>query len=140
VSHRYFRSSCHRHLVSRHCRLLSCQCRLLSCQCHLLKSLVNLPLAIMQATAYLNAKSCTIAEYLGIYEASSDNVIKLLSKDFEDVRRYPVPPPLACAYIREIVNGATRVVRRRIRCQNIILPPARLCVSSSWLDMVRLRQ
>ena len=55
----------------------------------LIKSLVNLPLAIMQAAVYLNAKGCTIAEYLKIYEESSDNVIKLLSKDFEDVRRYP---------------------------------------------------
>jgi hypothetical protein len=55
----------------------------------LLKSLVNLPLAIMQAAAYLNAKGCTIAEYLRIYKESSDNVIMLLSKDFEDIRRYP---------------------------------------------------
>ena len=55
----------------------------------ILKSLVNLPLAIMQATAYLNAKSCTIAEYLKIYKESNDNIIKLLSKDFEDIRRYP---------------------------------------------------
>jgi hypothetical protein len=55
----------------------------------LLEWLVNLPLAIMQAAAYLNAKGSTIAEYLKIYEESSDNVIKLLSKDFEDVRRYP---------------------------------------------------
>jgi hypothetical protein len=43
----------------------------------------------MQVAAYLNAKGCTIAEYLRIYEESSDNVIKLLSKDFEDIRRYP---------------------------------------------------
>ena len=55
----------------------------------LLKSLVNLPLAIMQAAAYLNANSSTITEYLRIYEESSDNVIKLLSKEFEDVRRCP---------------------------------------------------
>ena len=55
----------------------------------LLKSLVNLPLAIMQAAVYLNAKDSTIAEYLRIYKESSDNVIKLLSKDFEDIRRYP---------------------------------------------------
>ena len=43
----------------------------------------------MQAAAYLNAKGCTIAEYLRIYKQSSDNIIKLLSKDFEDIRRYP---------------------------------------------------
>ena len=55
----------------------------------LLNSLVNLPLAIMQAAAYLNVNCCTIAEYLSLYEKSSDGVIKFLSKDFEDVRRYP---------------------------------------------------
>ena len=66
----------------------------------LLKSLVNLPLAIMQAAAYLNAKGCTIAEYLRIYEQSSDNVIKLLSKDFEDIRRYPgMKNPVATTWL-----------------------------------------
>ena len=54
----------------------------------LLEFLVNLPLAIVQAAAYLNVKSITIAKYVRIYEGSSDNMIKLLSKDFEDTRRY----------------------------------------------------
>ncbi|KFY96250.1 hypothetical protein V500_02532 [Pseudogymnoascus sp. VKM F-4518 (FW-2643)] len=66
----------------------------------LLKSLVNLPLAIMQAVAYLNAKGSTIAEYLRIYEESSDNVIKLLSKDFEDTTRYPgMKNPIATTWL-----------------------------------------
>jgi tetratricopeptide (TPR) repeat protein len=66
----------------------------------LLKLLVNLPLAIMQAVAYLNAKGVTIAEYLRIYEESSDNVIKLLSKDFEDRRRYPgMKNPVATTWL-----------------------------------------
>jgi tetratricopeptide (TPR) repeat protein len=55
----------------------------------LLELLAHLPLAIMQAAAYLNAKGSTISEYLRIYEESSDNTIKLLSKDFEDIMRYP---------------------------------------------------
>jgi tetratricopeptide (TPR) repeat protein len=66
----------------------------------LLKSLVNLPLAIMQAAAYLNAKSSTIAEYLRLYTESGDNVIKLLSKDFEDIRRYPgMKNPVATTWL-----------------------------------------
>jgi tetratricopeptide (TPR) repeat protein len=66
----------------------------------LLKSLVNLPLAIMQAAAFLNANTCTITEYLRIYKESSDNVIKLLSKDFEDVRRYPgIKNPVATTWL-----------------------------------------
>ena len=66
----------------------------------LLKLLVNLPLAVMQAVAYLNAKGATIAEYLRIYEESSDSVIKLLSKDFEDRRRYPdMKNPIATTWL-----------------------------------------
>jgi tetratricopeptide (TPR) repeat protein len=66
----------------------------------LLKLLVNLPLAIMQAVAYLNAKSVTIAEYLRIYDESSDSVIKLLSKDFDDRRRYPdMKNPIATTWL-----------------------------------------
>jgi len=66
----------------------------------LLKLLLNLPLAIMQAVAYLNAKGTTIAEYLRIYEESSGSVIKLLSKDFEDRRRYPgMKNPVATTWL-----------------------------------------
>ncbi|KAH8588542.1 hypothetical protein B0O99DRAFT_746711 [Bisporella sp. PMI_857] len=66
----------------------------------LLELLVNLPLAIMQAAAYLNAKVSTIAEYLKIYNESSSNVIKLLSKDFEDIRRYPgMKNPVATTWL-----------------------------------------
>jgi hypothetical protein len=55
----------------------------------LLELLAHLPLAIMQAAAYLNAKGSTISEYLRIYEESSDSTMKLLSKDFQDIMRYP---------------------------------------------------
>jgi tetratricopeptide (TPR) repeat protein len=66
----------------------------------LLKLLTNLPLAIMQAVAYLNAKDSTIAEYLKIYEESSENTIKLLSKDFEERRRYPgMKNPVATTWL-----------------------------------------
>ncbi|KAH9221738.1 hypothetical protein DL95DRAFT_421304 [Leptodontidium sp. 2 PMI_412] len=55
----------------------------------LLELLVNLPLAII-----------TINEYLRIYEESSENVIKLLSKDFEDGRRYPgMKNPVATTWL-----------------------------------------
>jgi tetratricopeptide (TPR) repeat protein len=55
----------------------------------LLELLVNLPLAIVQAAAYLNENTTTIAQYLQIYEESSDGFIQLLSEDFEDEGRYP---------------------------------------------------
>jgi len=54
----------------------------------------------MQAAAYLNAKNSSITEYLRIYEESSDNVIKLLSKDVEDIRRYPgMKNPVATTWL-----------------------------------------
>ncbi|KAH8585352.1 hypothetical protein B0O99DRAFT_713026 [Bisporella sp. PMI_857] len=66
----------------------------------LLKLLVNLPLAIMQVAAYLNANVSTIAEYLRIYNESSNSVIKLLSKDFKDVKRYPsIKNPVATTWL-----------------------------------------
>ncbi|KIN05367.1 hypothetical protein OIDMADRAFT_177562 [Oidiodendron maius Zn] len=66
----------------------------------LLKLLVHLPLAIMQAAAYLNANVSTIAEYLRIYEESSENVIRLLSENFEDIRRYPgMKNPVATTWL-----------------------------------------
>jgi len=66
----------------------------------LLKLLANLPLAIMQAVAYLNANGTTIAEYLQIYEESDENIIKLLSKDFDDRRRYPdMKNPIATTWL-----------------------------------------
>jgi len=55
----------------------------------LLELLVNLPLAIVQAAAYLNENTTTIAQYLQIYEESGDGFIQLLSEDFEDEGRYP---------------------------------------------------
>jgi tetratricopeptide (TPR) repeat protein len=66
----------------------------------LLELLVNLPLAIIQAAAYLNAKGSTITEYLRLYKESSDNTVKLLSKDFEDIRRYPgMKNPVATTWL-----------------------------------------
>jgi hypothetical protein len=54
----------------------------------------------MQAATYLNAKDSTITKYLRIYEESSDNTIKLLSKDFEDIRRYPgMKNPVATTWL-----------------------------------------
>jgi tetratricopeptide (TPR) repeat protein len=50
--------------------------------------LVNLPLAIMQAAAYLNSKSTTILQYLELYKESSKNEITLLEMDFKGRWRY----------------------------------------------------
>ncbi|KAH8684468.1 putative kinesin [Tricladium varicosporioides] len=66
----------------------------------LLELLVNFPLAIIQAAAYINAKDSSIAEYLRIYQESNENTIALLSKDFKGARRYPdVKNPVATTWL-----------------------------------------
>ncbi|KAK2051834.1 hypothetical protein LY76DRAFT_373373 [Colletotrichum caudatum] len=55
----------------------------------LLEHLTYLPLAIRQASAYMACnKSVTVSKYLEYCKASSERLVKLLSKDFEDQYRY----------------------------------------------------
>lgn len=54
----------------------------------LLDKLCNLPLAITQAAAYINANGIDLATYLSLLEDQEDVVIELLSEDFEDEGRY----------------------------------------------------
>jgi tetratricopeptide (TPR) repeat protein len=66
----------------------------------LLKLLVNLPLAIKQAATYLNENNSSIIEYIKVYKESNDSVIKLISKEFEDLRRYPdTKNPIATTWL-----------------------------------------
>jgi tetratricopeptide (TPR) repeat protein len=54
----------------------------------LLEQLTFLPLAIVQAAAYINENRCALSEYLLLLEAQEQDVVELLSEDFEDDRRY----------------------------------------------------
>ncbi|KAM0478578.1 hypothetical protein ACHAPX_005167 [Trichoderma viride] len=54
----------------------------------LLDKLCNLPLAITQAAAYINANGIDLATYLSLLEDQEDVVVDLLSEDFEDEGRY----------------------------------------------------
>jgi tetratricopeptide (TPR) repeat protein len=54
----------------------------------LLNKLANLPLAITQAAAYINANCIDLATYVSLLEDQEDVVIDLLSEDFEDEGRY----------------------------------------------------
>ncbi len=55
----------------------------------LLKRLTCLPLAIVQAAAYINANSITLGDYISILGEADDVVVDLLSEHFEDEGRYP---------------------------------------------------
>jgi hypothetical protein len=54
----------------------------------LLTQLTYLPLAIVQAAAYINENMISFAEYISMWADQEVNVIDLLSEDFEDDGRY----------------------------------------------------
>ncbi len=54
----------------------------------LLEQLTFLPLAISQATAYINKKGITVSDYLVLLKEQETEVVELLSKDFGDDGRY----------------------------------------------------
>jgi tetratricopeptide (TPR) repeat protein len=54
----------------------------------LLEQLTFLPLAIVQAAAYINENEISILEYLSLFKDTEENIIAVLSEDFEDDGRY----------------------------------------------------
>ncbi|OCK89205.1 purine and uridine phosphorylase [Cenococcum geophilum 1.58] len=74
----------------------------------LLDLLANLPLAIRQASAYMNENQMSTTTYLEIYRSDDDDMIHLLSQDFEDLGRYEnVKNPIAMTWLvsfREILR------------------------------------
>jgi tetratricopeptide (TPR) repeat protein len=66
----------------------------------LLKHLTCLPLAIVQAAAYINENGIAIADYLSLLEEQEEEVIDLLSEEFEDEGRYrSVKNPIATTWL-----------------------------------------
>jgi len=66
----------------------------------LVGELTYLPLAIVQAAAYVNENSMTLMRYLSLLNEQEDDVIELLSEEFEDDWRYPsVKNPVATTWL-----------------------------------------
>ncbi|KAF1809665.1 HET-domain-containing protein [Eremomyces bilateralis CBS 781.70] len=57
-------------------------------KCLIGHDLTYLPLAIVQAAAYINANGTSIADYLSLLDEQDESMIELLSEDFEDDGRY----------------------------------------------------
>ena len=53
-----------------------------------LETLCCLPLAITQAVSYINKNGISITEYTELCDSSEDDIIEVLSEDFEDEGRY----------------------------------------------------
>ena len=58
------------------------------CVSDLLERLTFLPLAIVQAAAYINENGTALLSYVSLLKEQEEDVIDLLSEDFEDERRY----------------------------------------------------
>jgi hypothetical protein len=66
----------------------------------LLTRLTYLPLAIVQAAVYINENGISLADYLSLLEEQEEDVIDLLSKDFENEGRYhDVKNPVATTWL-----------------------------------------
>ena len=66
----------------------------------LLAQLTYLPLAIVQAAAYINENRITLADYLSLLADQEEEVIDLLSEEFEDDGRYHnVKNPVATTWL-----------------------------------------
>jgi len=67
---------------------------------NLLDNLTHLPLAIKQAAAYMNKTKMSVSEYLALYEGNDDDLLHLLSEEFEDQGRYrEVKNPIASTWL-----------------------------------------
>ncbi|KAF1813614.1 HET-domain-containing protein [Eremomyces bilateralis CBS 781.70] len=66
----------------------------------LLAKLMYLPLAIIQAAAYINENGTSITEYLSVLKGQEEDTIDILSEDFEDAGRYHnVKNPVATTWL-----------------------------------------
>ncbi|KAF1811768.1 HET-domain-containing protein [Eremomyces bilateralis CBS 781.70] len=66
----------------------------------LVTQLTYLPLAIVQAAAYINANDTSITDYLSLLDEQDTSIIELLSEDFEDDGRYRnIKNPVATTWL-----------------------------------------
>ncbi|KIM93232.1 hypothetical protein OIDMADRAFT_75421, partial [Oidiodendron maius Zn] len=66
----------------------------------LLQQLIYLPLAIVQAAAYINENGITLGDYLSLLGSQEEEVVELLSEEFEAHGRYRnVKKPVATTWL-----------------------------------------
>jgi hypothetical protein len=75
----------------------------------LLAQLTYLPLAIVQALAYINENGISIANYISLLAEKDESTIELLSEDFEDEGRYDnIKNPVATTWLISFEQIAQR--------------------------------
>jgi AAA+ ATPase superfamily predicted ATPase len=73
----------------------------------LLKQLTFLPLAIVQAAAYINENGIALPDFLSLLEEQEQDVVNLLSEDFEDDGRYPNIPECCGNYLAYFIRTSS---------------------------------
>ena len=75
----------------------------------LLQKLTNLPLAIVQAAAYINENEITLSEYAILLDDTEQNIIDVLREEFEDEGRYrDIKNPIATTWLISFEQIRTR--------------------------------
>ncbi|KAF2185377.1 TPR-like protein [Zopfia rhizophila CBS 207.26] len=66
----------------------------------LLRLLTFLPLAIVQAAAYIHENDMSLTEYVSLFDDREENIIEVLSEDFKDEGRYrDLKNPIATTWL-----------------------------------------
>jgi NB-ARC domain len=74
-----------------------------------LRKLTYLPLAVVQAVAYINVNQITLSEYAALLDDTEQNVIDTLSEEFEDEGRYEdIRNPVATTWLISFKQIQTR--------------------------------
>ncbi|KAH0562201.1 hypothetical protein GP486_003102 [Trichoglossum hirsutum] len=75
----------------------------------LLRKLTYLPLAIIQAAAYINSNQISLSEYASLLDDTEENLIDILSEEFEDEGRYKdTKNPIATTWLISFEQIRTR--------------------------------
>ncbi|KAJ4286311.1 hypothetical protein N0V90_013345 [Kalmusia sp. IMI 367209] len=75
----------------------------------LLLKLTRLPLAIIQAAAYINENDISLSEYAMLLDDTEENIINVLSEEFEDEGRYAdIKNPIATTWLISFEQIRTR--------------------------------
>ena len=76
---------------------------------NLLTKLTYLPLAIVQAAAYINENQINLSEYVALLDNTEENIIDILSEEFEDEGRYKdIKNPIATTWLISFEKIRTR--------------------------------
>ncbi|KAL2844078.1 hypothetical protein BJY01DRAFT_248323 [Aspergillus pseudoustus] len=114
-----------------------------SCE-KLCEELEGIPLAIVQASAFMHQNSITAEEYLEHYQQSSEGQISLLSEDFEDsVRDKDSRNPIAATwvisfeYIERKIPLAGELLKRMSILDSHAIPASLVQTKETRLDLVK---